>query len=333
VHGLAEARIGDVIGAPRPGERHHFSPPTMETVVVPRRPSQAGALHAALTQLAEADPLINLRQEGTEISVSLYGEVQKEVIEATLAAEFGIGVSFRDTTIVCIERPAGSGAAVDRMKEPDNPFLATVGLRIDPAAAGAGNRFRLEIEPGALPLAFLRATEDTVHRTLRQGLHGWQVSDCIVTMTHSGYCPRQSHAHQHFDKSMSSTGADFRGLVPLVVMDALGRAGTVVCEPVQRFCLEIPADLAGSVLPVLARLGAVPDGPAIGGAWCTLEGRIRAARVRELEQRLPGLTGGEGVLECAFDRYEPVRGQPVPSRPGHNPLNRREYLLRVTRLG
>jgi ribosomal protection tetracycline resistance protein len=34
----------------------------METMVVPRRPSQAGALHAALTQLAEADPLINLRQ-------------------------------------------------------------------------------------------------------------------------------------------------------------------------------------------------------------------------------------------------------------------------------
>jgi ribosomal protection tetracycline resistance protein len=337
VHGLAGVRIGDVIGAPRPGRQRHFSPPTLETVVVPGRPSDSGALHAALSQLAEADPLINLRQDDIrrEISVSLYGEVQKEVIQATLAGDFGLGVSFRDSTVVCIERPAGTGVAVDRVKEPGNPFLATVGLRIDPEpepAPGAGVRFRLEIEPGALPLAFLRAVEETVHRTLRQGLHGWQVTGCTVTMTHSGYCPRQSHAHARFDKSMSSTGADFRGLTPLVVMDALLRAGTHVYEPVQRFRLEVPADTAGSVLPVLARLGAAPDVPAMTGSWCAVEGDIRAARVRELEQRLPGLTRGEGVLECAFGHYERVRDR-VPSRPrsDHNPLDRKEYLLRVTR--
>jgi ribosomal protection tetracycline resistance protein len=160
------------------------------------------------------------------------------------------------------------------------------------------------------------------------------VTDCAITMTHSGYCPRQSHAHQHFDKSMSSTGADFRGLVPLVVMDALRRAGTAVYEPVQRFHLEVPADTTGAVLPVLARLRAVPEAPAVNGAWCTLEGDIRAARVRALEQRLPGLTRGEGVLECVFDHYERVLDQP-PTRPrfDHNPLDRKEYLLRLTRLG
>jgi ribosomal protection tetracycline resistance protein len=335
VHGLSRARIGDAIGASRANEPH-FSPPTLETVVVPHRPRDRGALHAALTRLAEADPLINLRQDDIrrEIAVSLYGEVQKEVLQATLATEFGIGVTFRDTTTVCIERPAGSGAAVDRIKGQDNPFLATVGLRLDPLPEGSGVLFRLEIEPGALPLAFLRAVEDTAYLTLRQGLYGWQVTDCAVTMTHSGYCPRQSHAHAHFDKTMSSTGADFRGLVPLVVMDALKRAGTEVHEPVQRFHLEVPADTTGAVLPVLARLRAVPEAPVVNGTWCTLEGDIRAARVQALEQRLPGLTRGEGVLECVFDHYERVLDQ-APARPrfDDNPLDRKEYLLRVTRLG
>ena len=39
-------------------------------------------------------------------------------------------------------------------------------------------------------------------------------------------------------------------------------------------------------------------------------------------------------MESAFDRYEPVRG-PVPTRPrtDDNPLNREEYLHRVTRRG
>jgi ribosomal protection tetracycline resistance protein len=38
--GLGEVRIGDAIGEPRTTpERHHFGPPTLETVVAPRRPA------------------------------------------------------------------------------------------------------------------------------------------------------------------------------------------------------------------------------------------------------------------------------------------------------
>jgi ribosomal protection tetracycline resistance protein len=151
-------------------------------------------------------------------------------------------------------------------------------------------------------------------------------------MTHSGYWPRQSHAHAHFDKSMSSTAGDFRNLTPLVLMDALKRAGTRVYEPVHRFHLEIPADTYASVLSVLARLRAVPGGPVMRGALCLLDGEIPAAQMRALEAQLPGLTRGEGVVEAAFGHYQPVRGT-IPERPrtDHNPLNREEYLLRVVR--
>ena len=56
------------------------------------------------------------------------------------------------------------------------------------------------------------------------------------------------------------------------------------------------------------------------------------AKVHTLTQQLPGLTRGEGVLESAFDRYQPVRGE-IPTRPrtDNDPLNRRDYLLRVLR--
>jgi ribosomal protection tetracycline resistance protein len=334
--GLGEIQIGDAIGRPRMNAEHHFAPPTLETVVVPHRPDDKDALRVALAQLAEQDPLINVRQDDTrrEIFLSLYGEVQKEVIQATLANEFGLDVGFRETTTICVERPVGTGAAVEILREPPNPFLATVGLRTEPAAVGSGVEFRLEVELGAMPLAFFRAVEETVRETLQEGIYGWQVTDCTVTMTHSGYLPRQSHAHQGFAKSMSSTGADFRGLTPLVVMSALKKAGTIVHEPIHRFHLEAPADVLGPLLPALARLHAVSQTPAIQGSSCTLEGDIPAARVHELRQRLPALTRGEGALECAFDRYEPVRGT-IPTRPrsDNNPLNREEYLLRVARGG
>jgi ribosomal protection tetracycline resistance protein len=330
--GLGEIQIGDAIGIPRSNAEHQFAPPTLETVVVPRDSDDKGELRVALAQLAEQDPLINVRQDDTrrEISVSLYGEVQKEVVQATLANDFGLDVGFRETTTICIERPLGTGAAVEILREAPNPFLATVGLRIEPAAVGSGVAFGLEVELGSMPLAFFRAVEEAVRETLQQGVYGWQVTDCTVTMTHSGYLPRQSHAHQGFNKSMSSTGADFRGLTPLVVMTALKEAGTTVYEPIHRFHLEAPTALLGPLLPALARLHAVPQTPAIRGASCTLEGDIPAARVHELRQQLPALTRGEGVLECAFDRYHPVGGT-SPTRPrwDHNPLDREEYLLHV----
>jgi ribosomal protection tetracycline resistance protein len=63
-----------------------------------------------------------------------------------------------------------------------------------------------------------------------------------------------------------------------------------------------------------------------------LEGDIPAAHIHELQQQLPALTRGEGVLESAFDHYKPIRGTvPTRSRSDHNPLNRKEYLLHVVR--
>ncbi|WP_246083026.1 elongation factor G [Nonomuraea diastatica] len=331
LRGLAEVRIGDTIGLPRKVEAQgHFAPPTLETVVTPVRPGDRGALHVALAQLAEQDPLIALRQDDVrqEVSVSLYGEVQKEVIQATLRDDYGIDVTFRETTTICVERPIGTGAAVEVIAKEPNPFLATVGLRVEPGPRGGGVEFRLEVELGSLPYAFMRTIEETVHETLQQGVHGWQVVDCVVTLTHTGYWARQSHMGGGFDKSMSSTAGDFRNLTPLVLMSALAQAGTTVEEPMHRFRIDLPEDTAGQVLPVLARLGAVPRAQFPG----LLAGDIPAAGVHALEQQLPGLTKGEGVLECPFDRYQPVRG-PVPERPrtDHNPLNRKEYLLRVVR--
>lgn len=312
----------------------HFAPPTLETVIAPRRATDRPALHLALAQLAEADPLINLRQGGDrqELFLSLYGEVQKEVIEATLAQEFGVAVVFRRTSTIHVERVIGSGSAVEVMHAPGNPFLATVGLRVEPAAEGSGVAFRLAVELGALPHAFTKAIEETVRETLGQGLYGWAVPDCVVTLTRSGYAARQSHAHAVFDKSMSSTAGDFRKLTPLVLLTALRRATTRVHEPMHHFHLEVPADTVGVVLPVLARLGAVPRPQAVRGGYGVLEGEVPAASVHALEQRLTGLTRGEALLDCSFAGYRPVHGAPpTRQRTDHDPLDRKEYLLRVVR--
>ena len=107
-------------------------------------------MRGALLELAEQDPLINVRQddERDEISVSLYGDVQREVIEATLERDYGVRAAFHQSTVICVERPHSVGSEeqvisapthtnISGRSSPDstNPYRATLGMRIKPGAA------------------------------------------------------------------------------------------------------------------------------------------------------------------------------------------------------
>jgi ribosomal protection tetracycline resistance protein len=304
-------------------------------------PSESGyrnALRVALVQLAEQDPLIDVRQDAErgELSVSLYGEVQKEVIQATLVAEYGLEVEFRETRTVCIERPRGSGEAVEILRDDANPFSATIGLRIDRTPAGSGVAFRLDVDPRALPLYIFGSAERFTHvmvghvrRTLREGLFGWEVTDCLVTMTDCDYYVGDGVAKPTMP-TPKTTAADFRKLTPIVLMQALARAGTVVCEPVLRVKVEVPPAAIGAVVAALARLDAAEPAPSMDEEHASVEAILPAARIGDFQRRLGGLTSGEGVFEQVFAGYRPLKGAaPIRRRSSASPLERVEYLAEL----
>jgi ribosomal protection tetracycline resistance protein len=334
--GLHKIRIGDRIGGPgTDGAWHQFPPPTLESVVVARTSDDRARLRVALAQLADQDPLIDVRQDDTrrEICVSLYGEIQKEVIQATLADDFGIEVAFSDTTPIYVERPRRAGEAVEILHAESNPFLATIGLRVDPAPDGAGFDFRLQVAARTVPLyayktldGFEEHMRRYVHQALREGLFGWQVTDCTVTMTRCVYSVPDGPPSR---RGPLSTAADFRKLTPIVLMRALAQATTVVCEPTVRVSLEAPTKTLGALLPALVRLGAAVETSSVHGEFAVVETILSAARTHDLQRQLPGLTGGEGVLESTFAGYRPVSGdQPARRRMTPNPLNLAEYTTR-----
>lgn len=322
LHGLRAARIGDRIGVEDARTReitHAFPAPALESVVRPVAPGDVTRLRAALEQLAEQDPLISLRQrnEEGEISVRLFGEVQKEVVMETLAREYGIAATFGPTQTICIERPLGTGEHAEFIFDHENPFAATIGLRVEPAEPTSGIHFVREL--GSLPLAFYRAIEETIHTTFAQGLCGWEVTDCIVTLSQAGY------------SSVGSTGGDFRKLTPLVLMQALHKAGTEVCEPLEELVLEIPEDTFGAVCGALIAARATMRNSYPDGASHRIICEIPTAELRAVEQQLPGLTRGDGGWESSFAGYIPVTGDaPTRKRVGPNPLNRAHYLAEVS---
>lgn len=319
LNGLSQIRIGDVIGR-RPKRLIHdeFASPALEAVVVPLDPAHGSRLLPTLRQLAEQDPLINLRQDPIrhEISVSLYGEVQKEVIQATLATEFGLEVAFRETTTVYIERPAGTGSHVELLQAVTHPFSATVGLRIDPAPAGSGVRFRLAVDPNLVPLYIYKTVDKFkdamfhyIEQALEEGRYGWRVTDCLVTMTECGYYIGDGPT-KPVGPTPRTTAAQFRHLTPLVLAGALEQAKTIVCEPMLQTNIEAPTESVWSVFSQVASLGGVIGGQTSRGTLTVIQAQLPADRTQELRRQLPSLTGGEGVMETSFAGYRPVHGAP-----------------------
>ncbi len=345
VWGLGAVQVGDAIGeAPVDPTERHFPLPTLESVVYAVHPEQSGSLRAALSQLAEQDPLINVRQDDRrhEISVSLYGDVQKEVIGATLLRDYGIEADFRETTTLCMEWPARTGSADEvihaRSKSnitgrssplSTNPFPATSGLRIEPLPPGSGIEFRLDVEVRLVPLYIYRTVEAMtqqmevyVREALAEGLSGWQVNDCRVTMWDCGYM------------SPTTTPADFRRLTQLVLMTALEQAGTWVCEPLVTAALEMPSASAPGVLAALGRLGGRVRSQFSANGLSTVDAVLPVARVRDLQHQLSGLTGGEGVIETRPGGYQPVPvSPPRRERTAPSPLDRDAWLAHLVRRG
>jgi ribosomal protection tetracycline resistance protein len=124
---------------------------------------------------------------------------------------------------------------------------------------------------------------------------------------------------------------DFRRLTQLVLMTALGRAGTWVCEPLAELSLEIPASTAQAMIAALGRLGGRVTGQFSANGVTRASAVLPVARVRSLQHQLPGLSMGEGVLESRPGGYQPA-GENPPSRPrsGPSPLDRDAWLASLT---
>ena len=228
--------------------------------------------------------------------MSLYGEVQKEVIQATLADEYGVDVRFRETTTIHIAKPAGTGAAVEFIGEGNEPYLATVGLRVEPGR-GAASSSALEVELGSMPDAFFRAVEETVTDAPRCATGGDRLRRDDDPLRLLG--PAELRARR-----LRQEHVEHGGRLPAAHAERAAHRprarGNELLETAASVHARVPGRHAGR-----GAAGARAARRSRDSCDGAIEGTIPAAHIHELQLRLPALTRGEGVLETAFARYAP----------------------------
>jgi ribosomal protection tetracycline resistance protein len=323
VWGLSDVKIGDIIGERTDYIKDiHFAEPQMEAAIDAVPKERIHDLYAALMELCEEDPLIKVWKDDVhnELYIRLFGEVQKEVIETILYEKYNIQVAFSNTRVVCVEKPIGIGYAAEVMGEKANPFYATVGFKVERGELNSGITYNLGVELGSLPLAFHKAIEDTVFQTLKQGLYGWEVTDVIVTLTHTGYA------------SPVTTASDFRNLTPLVLMTALKQAETCVYEPINEFELTVPEHAISTAMYKLAAIPATFREPRLYNDSYHLTGSLPVAKTENFKRVLHSFTEGEGIFTTKPAGFTKLKAPfPIRKRVDYNPLNRKDYLLHVLR--
>ena len=135
-----------------------------------RAAATSGALRVALAQLAEQDPLINLRQDDVAASCTSRSTARcrRKSSRRRWPPTSASRSTFRETTTICIERPhrfwrrARASCGKYRI-----PFPAAIGLRVDPAPVGSGVAFRVDVDPRTLPIHIYK-TADNFFQHMRE---------------------------------------------------------------------------------------------------------------------------------------------------------------------
>ena len=303
-------KLNDILGNEKllPHKTRIDNPmPLLRTTVEPQKPEQREALLNALAEIADTDPLLHFDIDTVthEIMLSFLGNVQMEVICAILEEKYHVEAEIKEPTVIYMERPLRKAEYTIHIEVPPNPFWASVGLSIEPLPIGSGVQYESRVSLGYLNQSFQNAVMEGVLYGCEQGLYGWKVTDCKICFEYGLYY------------SPVSTPADFRLLSPIVLEQALKKAGTQLLEPYLSFTLFAPQEYLSRAYNDAPKYCAVIESTLLKNDEVIFTGEIPARCIGEYRNDLNFYTNGRSVCLTELKGYQENSGEPVlqPRRP------------------
>ncbi|MFD3287058.1 tetracycline resistance ribosomal protection mosaic protein Tet(O/W/32/O) [Lactobacillus johnsonii] len=303
-------KLNDILGNEKllPHKTRIDNPmPLLRTTVEPQKPEQREALLNALAEIADTDPLLHFDIDTVthEIMLSFLGKVQLEVICSLLEEKYHVGVAMKEPSVIYLERPLRKAEYTIHIEVPPNPFWASIGLSVTPLPLGSGVQYESRVSLGYLNQSFQNAVRDGIRYGLEQGLYGWKVTDCKICFEYGLYY------------SPVSTPADFRLLSPIVLEQALKKAGTELLEPYLHFEIYAPQEYLSRAYHDAPRYCADIVSTQIKNDEVILKGEIPARCIQEYRNDLTNFTNGQGVCLTELKGYQPAIGKFIcqPRRP------------------
>lgn len=321
VSGLSHAQVGDVYGDVDLNlSNYSLSTPMLTVQVKPKNPSEIMDLVKALTELSDEDPLMDLQwlSDIRELHIKITGLIQIEIIQAVLEDRFDLTTAFSDPSIIYKETPSKVTYGYERYWMP-KPCWAILKLKIEPEERGAGVSFISKVSTNDVAAKYQKEIEATIKSALKQGVKGWQVTDCKITLIEGE------------DHNVHSRSGDFIVATPMAIMNGLHESDTTLLEPIVSFSIIAPLDLLGTITSDITKMRGVFDSPQIDKDLFKITGRFPAATTINYPIRLASLSAGKAKLSTKLVAYQSCsdeQGQ-VRKYKGINPLDRDKWILQA----
>lgn len=217
-----------------------FVNPLFHTTVSIDDESKINELASALQILDDEDPSLHLKYNRLtgQMSIDLMGPLQSEVITNLLQERFGLQIKISDPIIIQKETPKKLGvgqASFDRVSE--------VKFEVEPLPVGSGLQYECLVSTDYLFAKYQKQIERLINLYSKQGLYGWEVTDCKITLTEGK------------SDSVCSEPSHYNVIVPLSLMRSFKDAGMQLLEPVMNYTLTIPEEYFKNVISMTSSIG------------------------------------------------------------------------------
>ena len=246
-----------------------------------------------IREISEEIPELSVKysEEKKEITISLMGEVQTEVLKHLIKERYNVDIGFGEGHTLYKETIAETVYGVGHF-EPLRHY-AEVELRLEPAERGSGLSFASEVSEDELSLNYQRLILSHLEEKEYKGvLTGSPITDMKITLV-------AGRAHLKHTE-----GGDFRQATYRAVRQGLMQAGSVLLEPVYEFKLEVPEEAIGRAMTDIGKMNGSFTSPENISGKAVLTGKVPVSEVKNYALELRAYTKGEGVLLLTPSDYE-----------------------------
>lgn len=246
-----------------------------------------------IREISEEIPELSVKysEEKKEITISLMGEVQTEVLKHLIKERYNVDIGFGEGHTLYKETIADTVYGVGHF-EPLRHY-AEVELRLEPAERGSGLSFASEVSEDELSINYQRLILSHLEEKEYKGvLTGSPITDMKITLV-------AGRAHLKHTE-----GGDFRQATYRAVRQGLMQASSVLLEPVYEFKLEVPEDAIGRAMTDIGKMNGSFTSPENISGKAVLTGKVPVSEVKNYALELRAYTKGEGVLTLTPSDYE-----------------------------
>lgn len=246
-----------------------------------------------IREISEEIPELSVKysEEKKEITISLMGEVQTEVLKHLIKERYNVDIGFGEGHTLYKETIAETVYGVGHF-EPLRHY-AEVELRLEPAERGSGLSFASEVSEDELSLNYQRLILSHLEEKEYKGvLTGSPITDMKITLV-------AGRAHLKHTE-----GGDFRQATYRAVRQGLMQARSVLLEPVYDFKLEVPEEAIGRAMTDIGKMNGSFSSPENISGKAVLTGKVPVSEVKNYALELRAYTKGEGVLTLTPSDYE-----------------------------